>query len=130
MPTSASLISNLLRGLRGKCPSCGKGRLFRAFLKVADHCPACGEALHHHRADDFPAYLVILIVGHVLVPLVLLAEQLYAPALATHLVLWIPACLIMTLGLLPPVKGTIVALQWHAGMHGFAEARKARAIRS
>jgi uncharacterized protein (DUF983 family) len=129
MPVSAPapLWSDLLRGLRGKCPSCGRGRLFRAFLKVADRCPACREELHHHRADDFPAYLVILIVGHVLVPLVLWVEVRYAPALATHMAIWIPATLLMTLGLLQPIKGTIVALQWHAGMHGFAEARKARA---
>jgi uncharacterized protein (DUF983 family) len=123
----ASLLSDLLRGFRGKCPACGKGKLFRAFLKVADYCPNCGEALHHHRADDFPAYLVILIVGHVLVPLVLWVEVEYAPSLAVHLALWIPLTLIMTIGLLQPVKGTIVALQWHAGMHGFAETRKARA---
>jgi uncharacterized protein (DUF983 family) len=123
----ATLWSDLLRGFLGKCPSCGKGRLFRAFLKVADRCPACGEELHHHRADDFPAYLVILIVGHVLVPLVLWVELHYGPSLATHLALWIPATLIMTLSLLQPTKGTIVALQWHAGMHGFADAKKARA---
>jgi uncharacterized protein (DUF983 family) len=130
MSIAAPLPSTLLRGLRGKCPSCGQGRLFRAFLKVADRCPACAEELHHHRADDFPAYLVILIVGHVLVPLVLLVEQAYAPSLAVHLSLWLPATLIMTLGLLQPTKGTIVALQWHTGMHGFAEAKKARAAAS
>jgi uncharacterized protein (DUF983 family) len=125
---SASLSSDLLRGFLGKCPACGKGRLFGRFLKVADHCPACGEELHHHRADDFPAYLVILIVGHVLVPLVLWVEVRYGLSLVTHMAIWIPATLIMTLGLLQPVKGAIVALQWHAGMHGFAEGRKARAV--
>lgn len=130
MPTDApaSLASALLRGFRGKCPACGQGRLFRAFLKVADRCPACGEELHHHRADDFPAYLVIVIVGHILVPLVLLVEQNFAPSTAMHMAMWVPACLILTLGLLQPVKGAIVALQWHTGMHGFAEARKARAV--
>ena len=60
--------SAMLRGLRGRCPNCGEGRMFRAFLKVADHCPACGEALHHQRADDAPAYFVIMIVGHIVVP--------------------------------------------------------------
>ena len=127
---AASLYATLLRGFRGKCPSCGTGRLFRAFLKVDESCPACGEELHHHRADDFPAYLVIMIVGHILVPLVLWVEQVYAPDLVTHLMLWMPLCVAMTLGLLQPVKGTIVALQWHAGMHGFAAARKARALGS
>jgi uncharacterized protein (DUF983 family) len=121
------LASDLLRGFLGKCPSCGKGRLFRSFLKVADRCPACGEELHHHRADDFPAYLVILIVGHIIVPLVLLLEQAYVPPVWVHMAIWLPATAIMTLGLLQPVKGAIVALQWHSGMHGFREARKARA---
>ena len=64
----------LVRGLRGRCPKCGEGRLFRAFLKVADNCPACGEEFHHHRADDFPAYLVIVIVGHIVVAMVLAVE--------------------------------------------------------
>ena len=55
--------------------------MFRAFLKVADHCPACGEALHHHRADDAPAYFVILIVGHIVVPLVLVGRDRLRAAL-------------------------------------------------
>ena len=83
------------RGALGRCPHCGKGRLFRAFLKVADHCPACGEALHHHRADDAPAYFVILIVGHLVVPIALAIETAFAPPYWVHLVTWGP----VTLGL-------------------------------
>ena len=64
----------VLRGLRGRCPNCGRGRIFRAYLKVADRCSVCGEAFHHHRADDAPAYFVILIVGHMVVPLALTIE--------------------------------------------------------
>ena len=101
--------------------------MFGAFLKVKDHCDVCGEELHHHRADDFPAYVVILIVGHLLVPAVLSVETNFAPAYWVHLVLWLPPTLILTLGLLQPVKGAIVALQWHMGMHGFEEAKLARA---
>lgn len=114
------------RGFLGKCPHCGKGRMFRAFLKVADHCPACGEELHHHRADDFPAYLVIVIVGHILVPIVLAVESEFAPPYWLHFALWFPAVMIMTLGLLQPVKGVIVGGQWYGGMHGFQDAKKAR----
>jgi uncharacterized protein (DUF983 family) len=121
------LNSDLVRGLRGRCPCCGKGRLFRAFLKVSDRCRECGEELHHHRADDFPAYCVIFIVGHIIGPLVLAVEMAFAPASWVHLALWIPATLGMTLGLLQPVKGFIVALQWRLGMHGFEPARQARA---
>jgi uncharacterized protein (DUF983 family) len=116
----------MLRGFRCRCPACGEGGLFRAFLKVNDTCPACGEELHHHRADDFPAYLVIVIVGHIVVPLVLAVETNFAPAYWIHLALWLPLTLGLSLGLLQPVKGTVVAIQWYLGMHGFQSAREAR----
>jgi len=109
----------MLRGLRGQCPNCGRGRLFRAFLKVADHCPACGEALHHHRADDAPAYFVILIVGHIVVPLALVVETAFAPPYWVHFSLWLPLTLFLAIGLLQPIKGAIVAYQWAHRMHGF-----------
>ena len=114
------------RGLRGRCPACGDGRMFRKFLKVNDACPQCGEELHHHRADDFPAYLVIVIVGHILVPMVLAVETEFAPAYWVHSLLWGPVVLGMTLGLLQPVKGAIVAMQWFLGMHGFEESKGRR----
>ena len=118
----------MLRGFRCRCPACGEGTLFRAFLKVDDTCPACGEELHHHRADDFPAYLVIVIVGHIVVPLVLAVETHFAPAYWIHLVMWLPLTLGLSLGLLQPVKGAVVALQWFLGMHGFEPARAARVL--
>ena len=52
------------RGFRGRCPRCGEGKLFRAFLKVDNNCSVCGLDFTPHRADDLPAYLVIIIVGH------------------------------------------------------------------
>ena len=100
--------------------------MFGAFLKVNERCDVCGEELHHHRADDFPAYVVIFIAGHLLVPAVLYVETNFAPSYWTHLALWLPTTLILTLGLLQPVKGAIVALQWRMGMHGFEFAKKAR----
>ena len=93
--------------------------MFRAFLKVADHCPACGEELHHHRADDAPAYFVILIVGHFIVPAALSVETAFAPSYWIHAALWLPLTLGMSLGLLQPVKGALVGLQWALRMHGF-----------
>jgi len=116
------------RGLFGRCPKCGDGWMFRAFLKVADNCPVCGEELHHHRADDFPAYIVIVIVGHILVPLVLVTETYFAPPYWVHLALWPASVVGLTLALLQPVKGAIVALQWAIGMHGFEQAKKERAL--
>ena len=100
--------------------------MFRAFLKVADRCPHCGEELHHHRADDFPAYLVIVIVGHILVPLLLFVESEYAPPLWLDISLWPTLTLVLALILLQPVKGAVVAIQWYAGMGGFQPARDAR----
>jgi uncharacterized protein (DUF983 family) len=107
------------RGLASRCPNCGRGKLFRAFLKVADSCPACGEDLHHHRADDAPAYFVILLVGHIVVPLALLVETQFAPAYWIHLALWLPLTLGLAIGLLQPMKGAIVGWQWAHEMHGF-----------
>jgi uncharacterized protein (DUF983 family) len=109
----------LLRGLRGRCPNCGRGRIFRAFLKVADRCSVCHEAFHHHRADDAPAYFVILIVGHIVVPVALAIELAYRPPYWIQLAFWLPATFALALLLLQPVKGAIVALQWAYRMHGF-----------
>jgi uncharacterized protein (DUF983 family) len=112
------------KGFRGHCPACGQGRMFRAYLKVADNCPACGEELHHHRADDFPAYLVIIITGHILVPIVLAVETALAPPMWLSIPLWLSIAATMSVSLLQPVKGAVVALQWQLGMHGFEESRK------
>ena len=111
--------SPMWRGFTGRCPNCGKGHLFRAFLKVADECDVCGEEFHHHRADDFPAYLVIVIVGHLVVPAVLHVETHYAPPYWVHAAIWLPLTLIMSLLFLPRVKGALVGLQWALRMHGF-----------
>ena len=114
------------RGFVMRCPNCGEGRLFGRFLKVADHCPTCGEVFSHHRADDFPAYLVIIIVGHLLVPLALVTEVAYSPPLWLHALLWLPLTAIAAVGLLQPVKGAIVGMQWQMGMHGFAPGKERR----
>ncbi|MES2600294.1 MAG: DUF983 domain-containing protein [Pseudomonadota bacterium] len=113
----------MARGLRCRCPSCGEGKIFRAFLKVADKCPACGENLSHHRADDLPAYLVIVIVGHIIVPIALWIETNYAPSMLLQLAFYLPFTLISSLLLLQPVKGAVVGLQWAFRMHGFDESR-------
>jgi len=117
----------LMRGLRGLCPACGEGRMFRKYLKVADACPKCGEELHHHRADDFPAYLDIVIVGHVLIPIVLAVETEYAPPVLLSMTVWPLVALVATLGLLQPIKGAVVAMQWFLGMHGFEDSKGRRA---
>jgi uncharacterized protein (DUF983 family) len=115
------------RGLSGRCPACGEGRLFGRFLKVADTCAACGTDLHHHRADDFPPYIVILIVGHVVGTGLLVSETEFDVPLWFHLALWPALDLILCILLLQPVKGAVVGLQYALGMHGFATAHEMRA---
>lgn len=115
------------RGFLGRCPNCNEGRIFRAYLKVADQCPHCGEVFHHHRADDAPAYFVILIVGHLLVPLALSVETAFSPPIYVHVLLWLPLILGLSLALLQPVKGALVAYQWAHRMHGFGEEHMAPA---
>jgi uncharacterized protein (DUF983 family) len=109
------------RGFRGRCPRCGEGKLFRAFLKVDNNCSACGLDFTPHRADDLPAYLVIVIVGHIVVPSVLWIETNYSPAVPLQLAIYLPFTLIASLLLLQPVKGAVVGVQWALRMHGFDE---------
>jgi uncharacterized protein (DUF983 family) len=109
------------RGFRSRCPRCGVGKLFRAFLKVGDHCPVCALDFTPHRADDLPAYLVIVIVGHIVVPLALSIETNFAPEVWLQLAIYLPLTLILSLALLQPVKGAVVGVQWALRMHGFDE---------
>jgi uncharacterized protein (DUF983 family) len=110
---------SLWRGLRGRCPRCARGRLFCAFLKVDHHCSVCRLDFTGHRADDLPAYLVIVIVGHVLVPIFLWTEVAYAPSLAFQLGVYLPITALASIALLQPIKGAVVALQWSLRMQGF-----------
>jgi len=109
------------RGFRGRCPRCGEGKLFRAFLKVDNNCSSCGLDYTPHRADDLPAYLVIVIVGHIMVPLALWIETNYSPPVVLQLSIYLPLTLIASLALLQPVKGAVVGFQWALRMHGFDE---------
>ncbi|HEX2885526.1 DUF983 domain-containing protein [Vineibacter terrae] len=105
-------VPALMRGWAARCPSCGSRTLFTAFLKMAPACTACGIDLQRFRADDAPAYFVIFIVGHIVVPLVLLLEKLYEPALWVHAVLWLPLSIGLSLWLLPRVKGAVIGVLW------------------
>ena len=106
------------RGTLCKCPNCGQGHMFRAYLKVADSCDVCGENLSHHRADDFPPYIAIMIVGHILVGLMLHMEMTWHVSPAVYLYTLVPLAIILPLAMLPSIKGAIVGLQWAARMHG------------
>lgn len=107
------------RGLRQTCPACGRGRLYRSYLKVADNCGACHEELHHQRADDAPPYFTMLITGHVVVAGVVALEEAFSPPSWVHAAVWGPVLIALSLWLLPRVKGALVGVQWALRMHGF-----------
>jgi uncharacterized protein (DUF983 family) len=109
----------ILKGLRCRCPRCGEGKLFRAYLKVVDRCPACGEELFHHKADDMPPYIAIFIVGHLLVGFMLHQEMSAALNPMIYLMTVAPLAVILPLVMLPSIKGAVVGLQWSRRMHGF-----------
>lgn len=118
-PVGRSWKQAMWRGFGGRCPACGRGRMFNRFMKIADRCTSCGEELHHQRADDAPPYFTIFIAGHIMVPLVLIVEKTWHPELWVHAALWLPLTFGLTLLLMPRVKGAIVGLQWALRMHGF-----------
>ena len=107
------------RGLFCKCPNCGQGKLFASFIKTVDRCDVCNEEIFHHRADDLPAYLVIVIVGHIVLGGFMAVEMTSNWAMWQHLALWAPLTVLLSLALLQPVKGAVVGLQWACYMHGF-----------
>lgn len=109
----------LLRGWRRRCPACGEGKLFDGYLKVRDRCPNCGEDLSHARADDGPAYLTILIVGHLMAPLIMWAFVAWRPDPVVLASVFSVGCIAASLYLLPRLKGAIVGYQWAKRMHGF-----------
>jgi uncharacterized protein (DUF983 family) len=107
------------RGIMCKCPNCGEGKLFRAYLKVSDKCPVCGVELFHHRADDLPPYLAIVIVGHIIIGLMLHMEMSWHIDPVMYLWTLVPLSIVLPLAMLPSIKGGVVGLQWANRMHGF-----------
>jgi uncharacterized protein (DUF983 family) len=107
-----SVWSGLWRGFFGRCPECGQGRLFRRYLKVDQYCPACGHQNGAYKADDAPPYFTILIVGHLVVAPMLLFPFIWQWPIQWVLLATLPPLLILTLWLLPHVKGAVVGVHW------------------
>jgi uncharacterized protein (DUF983 family) len=109
----------MLRGWRRQCPSCGKGAMLHSYLKVNDRCPNCSQELYHHRADDGPAYLTILIVAHLMAPMIMWTFIALRPEPLVLAGVFSTGCIALSLFLLPRLKGVLVAIQWAKRMHGF-----------
>ena len=122
-----TLRTALLRGIRGRCPRCGEAKLFGKFLKPIAICPRCHHDWSHHRADDMPPYISILITGHVLVPVIIYFGAVSEMSMWQALAICLALASVLMIGLLQPAKGGVIALQWWHGMHGFAPSGKVEA---
>ncbi|WP_068071194.1 DUF983 domain-containing protein [Novosphingobium lentum] len=123
----ASFWQAASRGLKGKCPRCSEASLFRAWLKPVASCPTCGQDWTHQQADDFPAYVAILVTGHLMAPLIIWLVTDFDLGSLALLAIIVPLAVAMMLGMLQPVKGAIIAAQWWNGLHGFKKERAAEA---
>ena len=123
MAETLSLSQSIMTGLAGRCPRCGKGRLFSGFLNLRPECDACGLDYAFADSGDGPAIFVILIAGFIVVGAALIVEVTYQPPFWMHAVLWGPLILIVTLLPLRIIKGLLIVLQYH---HAAAEGRLER----
>ena len=109
---------SIATGLRRQCPSCELGKIFDGYLKLKDKCPHCAAPIGEIRADDFPPYLTIFIVGHIVVPALLLVEMNYHPPAMIQMIVWPSLALVLSLSLLPIMKGAVVGFMWSLGLKG------------
>jgi len=113
MSDQPSLNSAIVKGLSCRCPRCGKGKLFDGFLALAPRCDACGLDYSFVDTADGPAFFVIFIAGFIVAGAALAVEVLYEPPYWIHAALWLPLILLTTILPLRPMKGLLVALQYH-----------------
>ncbi len=106
----------LARGLRRRCPNCGKGHAFRGYLQVVDACAVCAEPLKDYPADDGPAYVTILLIGHIVIGPVFLFHWLYIYPPVVVLSVMIGAIVVLALAMLPIAKGAFLNLVWVMGL--------------
>jgi uncharacterized protein (DUF983 family) len=107
-------------GMRGRCPRCGEGRLWKGFLDLQARCSACGLDFSFADSGDGPAVFIIMIVGFIVVGLALFVEFTFSPPYWVHVILWVPLVLGLSIGLLRPLKGFMIAQQYK---HKAAEGR-------
>ncbi len=103
------------RGFLKKCPYCGRSPIFIKYIKTFKKCKSCGIALSAYKSDDGPAYVTIFIVGHILIPLILLAEKYFSPPILLQMIVWPVATILLSLCLLPRIKGAFIGIQIFLG---------------
>jgi uncharacterized protein (DUF983 family) len=108
-----SLSGSIRAGLACACPRCGRGKLFQGFLTLRPRCEACGLDYSFADAGDGPAVFIMFLAGFIVVGSSLIVEALYHPPYWVHAVLWLPLIVIVTIGPLRPMKGLMIALQYH-----------------
>ena len=118
-----SLWAGLSRGARRLCPTCGGSRLFDGYLQVRPACAVCGANNADYPCDDFPPYLTIFAVGHLVVPLLVLIDLHYQPPLWLQAAIWLPATVLLCLLLLPTMKGATVGICWAVGLNRQQESK-------
>ena len=109
------LRRSVSRGLTGYCPACGHGKLFWKYLKVNGRCEACDTDLARYPADDGPAYLTILVIGHLVVAPMLVFPFIWQWPVGLVLATTLPILFVLTLTILPLVKGAVVGGHWAVG---------------
>ncbi len=119
----ATALSTMMRGLRGQCPRCAQAKLFHAWIKPVDHCPHCQHDWSVQQADDFPAYIGIFVVGHLLAPIVIMMISTFALSAWVTLAIILPLAIIMLIAMLQPVKGGVIAMLWWWGVGAFTQER-------
>ncbi len=108
---SHSTFKTILYGIRGRCPECHKGKLFKGFISLDKRCSVCGLDYEFADSGDGPAIFIMFIVGFVIVAAAIWTEIAFRPPYWVHAVLWVPGILILSAGLLRPFKGLLIALQ-------------------
>jgi uncharacterized protein (DUF983 family) len=111
-------LTSILRGFRNRCPNCGHGALLAGYLLPHETCSSCSEPNGEIKAHDAPPYITILVVGHIVVPLLVIVEQMASPPTWVQLSIWLPVTLLLTLGLLPRIKGAWMGFMWTLRLKG------------
>jgi uncharacterized protein (DUF983 family) len=120
----AGWVPALIRGAKGCCPRCGAAALFRKWLKPVDRCGHCKQDWSLQQADDFPAYIGIFVVGHLLAPVVIAMIGTFHMSAWLTLAIILPLAVVMLLAMLQPTKGAVIAFLWWRGIGAFKQERR------